>query len=72
MVRRQIQQHLIQLKYMLKKWFLQYWRLISGLVILGAIATPLALNLYVNTITKNYRYTEATKTASGEARTIFE
>jgi vancomycin permeability regulator SanA len=46
---------------MLQKWFLHHWKLISGLVIVSVIATPIALNLYVNNITKNSRYTEAVK-----------
>lgn len=55
----------------LPKWFLLRWKLISGLLISSAILTPIALNLYVNTITKNYRYTEAAKVSPTRVAIVF-
>ncbi len=55
----------------LRKWFLLHWKLISGLLILSTILTPISLNLYVNTISKNYRYTEATKVPPQRVAIVF-
>ncbi|MGB3759565.1 MAG: ElyC/SanA/YdcF family protein [Rivularia sp. (in: cyanobacteria)] len=41
---------------MLPKWFLQHWRLLSGVLLLSAAVTTLALNLYVKTVTSSRRY----------------
>jgi vancomycin permeability regulator SanA len=56
---------------MLQKWFLHHWKLISGLVILSAIATPFTLNLYVNNTTRNSRYTEAAKVPPQRVAIVF-
>lgn len=41
---------------MLLKWFLQRWSLLCGALILSIPIIILALNLYVNTVTKSSRY----------------
>ncbi|MBV6627573.1 MAG: YdcF family protein [Rivularia sp. (in: Bacteria)] len=41
---------------MLPKWLLQHWRLLSGVLLLSAVITPLALHFYVKTVTSSRRH----------------
>ncbi len=43
---------------MLPKWFLQYWRLLFGFLLLSAILSTLSLNFYVKIVTSNRRYSK--------------
>ncbi|MEO1430714.1 MAG: ElyC/SanA/YdcF family protein [Cyanobacteria bacterium J06632_19] len=49
---------------MLPKWLLQHWRLLSGVLLLSAVVTPLALNFYVKTVTSSRRHNNPTQIPS--------